>query len=236
MMRAADFRARARYALKGRWGLAVAVGLVASLLTSGFGVSSSGGSAAEESGYLSFVDHRLWIVLMTVAVVSMLLVLVIGGAVQLGWCRFNLNLINNKNPRFGDLFSNFDRLGTGFCMLFVMGLFTFLWSLLLIIPGIIAAFRYAMVPYLMAEFPQLRVMEAMRESKRLMKGNKWRLFCLSMSFLGWGLLSALTLGIGNLWLVPYIQAAQAAFYMEVTGRGQQQEEPEMPWLNHGPEF
>ena len=90
--------------------------------------------------------------------------------------------------------------------------------MLLIVPGLIAAYRYSMVPYLMAEFPDLRIMDAMRESKRLMKGNKWRLFCLELSFFGWMLLGSVTI-VGSLWVVPYVHAAQAAFYMEVTGRG-----------------
>ena len=70
----------------------------------------------------------------------------------------------------------------------------------------------------MAEFPDLRVMDALRESNRLMRGNKWRLFCLEISFFGWMLLGSLTV-IGSLWVNPYMDAARAAFYMDVTGRG-----------------
>lgn len=90
---------------------------------------------------------------------------------------------------------------------------------IMMLPGIIASYRYAMVPYLIAEFPELSVMDAMEESKRLMRGNKWRLFCLNFSFFGWIILVVLfTLGIGNLWLSPYIRAANAAFYLDITGR------------------
>ena len=97
--------------------------------------------------------------------------------------------------------------------------------LLSAIPGIIAAYRYAMTPYIVAEFTDIPVMDAIRESKRLMKKNVGRFFCLQISFLGWTLLSLLTLGIGSLWLAPYKQAANAAFYMDVTGRSDLQEEP-----------
>ena len=86
-------------------------------------------------------------------------------------------------------------------------------------PGWMASYRYAMVPYLIAEFPDLPVMDAMRESKRLMEGNKWELFRLNLSFFGWTLLSIIGLGIGFLWLTPYMSAANAVFYMKVTGRG-----------------
>lgn len=217
-MYARDFRARARQTLTGNWGKAVAVGFVATLLTGGVGVSGTGSGAAEGSGYLSFVNQDIFVLLMTIMAVSSLLALVIGGAVQLGWCGFHIDLVKGKEVRFGDLFSHFHRLWTGFAMNFVTGLFVFLWSLLLIIPGIIAVYRYAMVPYLMAEFPELKIMDAIRESKRLMKGNKWRLFCLQMSFFGWALLATLSFGIGNFWLIPYMRTAEAVFYMEVTGR------------------
>ena len=97
-------------------------------------------------------------------------------------------------------------------------LFVTLWSLLFIIPGIIASYRYALAPYLMTENPEIGVMEAISRSKELMRGNKARLFCLQFSFLGWILLCILTLGIGSLWLSPYMKAAEAAFYLDVTGR------------------
>ena len=99
---------------------------------------------------------------------------------------------------------------------FLRGLYTFLWMLLLVIPGIIAAFNYAMVPYVLAENPELTASEALARSKALMRGNRWRLFCLGFSFIGWGLLAGLTLGIGNLFLVPYQQAATAAFYRDIS--------------------
>ena len=71
--------------------------------------------------------------------------------------------------------------------------------------------------YILAEHPELTASEAIEQSKELMSGNRWRLFCLQFSFIGWRILSALTFGIGNLWLRPYEQAATAAFYREITG-------------------
>lgn len=217
MLYARDFRARARQALKGKWGIAVAVCFVATLLTGGIGVTGTGGGSAE-TGYLSFSEHAAFISLLTIMAGCGLVTLILGGAIQLGWCRFHIDLATGKEVKFADLFSQIHRLWAGFVMNFVVGLFVLLWSLLFIIPGIIAAFSYAMVPYLMAEFPELKVMDAIRESKRLMKGNKWRLFCLQMSFFGWAFLSVLSCGVGYLWLVPYMRAAEAVFYMDVTGR------------------
>ena len=221
-MYAKELRAWARERLSGHWGAAVAVAFVGGLL--GGGVDALSGamevSYEGEIGFLDSIPREVWAMMVTITLVTALLALVIGGAIQLGICAYNLNLFHRREARFMDLFSHFDRLWRGFCMQFVMGFFVFLWSLLFIFPGIIAAYRYAMVPYLMAEFPDLRVMDAMAESKRLMRGNKWRLFCLQMSYIGWSLLSLLTGGIGNLWLVPYQYAGDTAFYMMVTGRSQ----------------
>ena len=80
----------------------------------------------------------------------------------------------------------------------------------------------------MAENPDMGVMEAIGRSKELMMGNKWRLFCLQLSFIGWNLLCVLTLGIGYLWLAPYQNAAETAFYLEVTGRADAMPQPDLP--------
>ena len=223
-----DFRAWARERLSGYWGAAVGVAFVGSLL--GGGVDALSGaievSYEGEIGLVEAIPREVWAMMVTVTIVTALLALVIGGAIRLGISTFNLNLFHRREARFMDLFSCFDQLWRGFCMQFVMGFFVFLWSLLFVIPDVIASYRYAMVPYLMAEFPDLGVMDAMRESKRLMMGNKWRLFCLHISYIGWSFVSLLTGGIGNLWLVPYQYAGDTAFYMHVTGREQLRYEPQ----------
>ena len=98
---------------------------------------------------------------------------------------------------------------------FLMHLFTFLWTLLFIIPGIVKAFSYAMTPYILDERPELSAGEAIDHSRAMMKGHKFDLFWLYLSFIGWGILCIFTLGIGLLWLVPYMQTAVAASYEDV---------------------
>ena len=99
---------------------------------------------------------------------------------------------------------------------FLRGLFTFLWSLLFVIPGIIKGYEYMLIPYLLADNPQMDREEAFAKSKEMMDGNKWSLFCLDFSFIGWMILSACTFGIGDLFLNPYTHMATAHFYLNLS--------------------
>ena len=258
MKYAADFRAEARDALRGRWPIAVLTGFVASLIgasiaTSGGG-SSNNNSDSTRSVIQEFQLTEFWlqyrtiiIAVIVVLVIWLIITIVIGGAGKLGYATFNLKLVDNKEVEFKDLFSQFHRLGDGFCMNFLVGLYTVLWTLLFVIPGIIKTYSYAMTPYILAENPGMTATEAITESRRIMDGNKWRLFCLSFSFIGWALLCAapalialgiligiavrttsflpilwiiplsIPLSIGGLFLNPYQEAAWAAFYRDVSG-------------------
>lgn len=92
---------------------------------------------------------------------------------------------------------------------------TFLWSLLLIIPGIIKSFAYSMAPFIAEDHPEYTVSQAISQSCRMMDGHKFDLFYLYLSFIGWFLLSILSCGIGFLWLQPYVENAVAAFYNDL---------------------
>ena len=121
------------------------------------------------------------------------------------------------NPEFGLAFSGFQRFGTALLALILVTLFTLLWMLLLIIPGIIASFRYALTFYVLADNPEMGALEAINRSKALMNGNKWKLFCLGWRFIGWVLIGVLTCGIGLLWVMPYMQTSVSRFYDDVRG-------------------
>jgi uncharacterized membrane protein len=222
MLFAADFRKIARDALRGKWALAVGTGFIAGLLGAGSrGGSSNGGGDRYNQNPFWHLDRSFIILLaafVTIVLLWALIAFFIGGAVELGYCRFNKNLINGTNPQFKDLFSRFDLFWKALGLRLVITIFVVLWSLLLIIPGIIAAFRYSMAFYIMDDNPTMGIMEAIESSSELMKGNKARFFCLGLSFIGWMILSALTLGIGYLWAGPYMNAAFAAFYLEISGK------------------
>ena len=141
---------------------------------------------------------------------------ILGGVIQLGYAKYLLKQHNRQEAGISDLFSEFERFGQGFAQKFLRNLYTFLWSLLFIIPGIIKGLSYAMTPYLMAENPELSAQDAIRLSIQLMEGHKGDLFWLHLTFIGWDLLAALTMNIGYLVLNPYRNAAEAAFYRQLT--------------------
>ena len=228
MLLSRDFRKIARENLRGRWFPAIVVGFLGGLLGAVMDVSYSteiftqtGTSSTDtlEQLQASGVYDEILPFLMGLGItiiVMALIQLVIGGAVTMGYAQYFLNVTDDNDPVVGNLFSHIRRLWEGFCMQFFRGMMVMLWSILFVIPGYIAMYRYAMTPYILAENEDLSVMEAITESKRIMMGNKWRLFCLDVSFLGWYIVGILTLGIGFFWITPYVEASRAAFYREIT--------------------
>ena len=239
MKLASDFRQIARDALRGRWGIAVIAGLIASML----GGTSLGGPDLEfnfsDNGAsidFSFAKQQIYsssegwvpelhglilggaVYIILAAIVLAVVFFVLGSIIAVGYARFNLDLVDRRRQaEIGTLFGFFPQWKTTAMTALIKGVYILLWSLLLIIPGIIASYSYAMTDYILADHPELTPDEALARSKEMMTGNRWRLFCLQFSFIGWSILAALTLGIGGLWLTPYEHASTAAFYREVSG-------------------
>lgn len=147
---------------------------------------------------------------------------ILAGALSIGLSTFFLHNADRQNTDISDLFTPFkQQFGNSILYFLLQTLFVSLWSLLFIIPGIVASFGYAMTPYILAEHPEISAIDALRMSKDMMKGNKGKYFCLQFSFIGWFILSMFTFGIGILFLSPYIQAANAEFFNEVSGKNVQ---------------
>ena len=219
-MEARELRRIARENLAGNWGNAVLAAFLAALLG---GLIASGTSSINldlddrELFSHTFESLRGFLTVTATAATGVNLVhFILGGVIRQGYAIYLLKQYDRRDPQTNDLFSQFDNFGNAFCLKFLQGLFIFLWSLLLIFPGIMKAYAYSMAPFIMAENPNMTAREALRASEELMDGHKMDLFILELSFIGWGLLSALTLGIGSLWLNPYIQAAHAAFYRNLS--------------------
>lgn len=230
MVESAVLKARAKQALSGHWGSAILVTFVAGLLG---GIGGGGsinteidsdniGLLVEEFPWLQDVIH-IFMTLFPFIMLYALVITIIGGMVMLGYRQYCVKLCLGVDEGINELFVHKNQILKAFALNLVMGLMIALWTLLFIIPGIIATYRYAMASYIMAENPDIGIMEAIEESKYLMDGHKGDLFWLHLSFLGWGFLCVFTLGIGTLWLNPYMNVTEAEFYLELTGRGQSAE-------------
>lgn len=234
---AADFRRIAREALKGRWGVAVVTGALAMLLggvesigpelnieldsghfsaglnLAGQTVISTDGWNPALSGFLA--GGVAWLTVL--ALVTGAALFILGSVIKIGYARFNLDLVDRQEElQKAKLFAYFPQWTTAAAANILQTVYIILWSLLFVIPGIIASYSYSMTGYILAEHPELTASEAISRSRRMMRGNRGRLFCLQLSFIGWGILCALTFGLGLLWYIPYTQAAEAAFYREVS--------------------
>jgi uncharacterized membrane protein len=185
MLSNADIRYAARERLKGNWGMAVLVGFLFMVITSAIG---------------------------SIPGINFIAPFIITGPLMYGLYVYYLDLVRAKQPELSVMFSGFQKFGPTLVLYLLQLLFVLLWSLLLIIPGIIAAFRYSMAYFILHDNPGMTAMESLRQSSEKMKGYKGKLFWLYLSFIGWGLLSIITLGIGFLWLFPYMYTALAAFY------------------------
>ncbi len=202
-----EYKNQALAALKGKWAPAVLCAVVYVVIVSMFSASASlADNASLAAGVVA-----------TLTLGSSLLSLFVANPLGVGYYNAHKALLLNGDD---NLISNsfkigFSNWGHNVWGMFLMGLFVVLWSLLLLIPGIIKAFAYAMVPYILVEKPELSANEAINLSMKMMKGHKFDFFWLSLSFIGWGILAVCTLGIGFFWLIPYMYTTYAAFYQDV---------------------
>ena len=157
-------------------------------------------------------------ILLVVFVIAFLIQLLLINPLVVG-CRYFYAHNSVEKAPLGDLAEGFE-CGYGHVVggMFLKDLFLFFWTLLFIIPGIIKSYSYRMVPYILADQPELSATAAITRSRQMMKGNKWRTFVLDLSFILWWLLSFLTLGLVGLFFVhPYYQATNGALYQALKG-------------------
>jgi len=144
-----------------------------------------------------------------------LITLIIGGPFWLGISIFSLAIARKQEARLEQIFDGFKNFGNALAAYLLMLVFIFLWTLLLIIPGIIAALSYSMTFFIMADDPTIEPMAAIDKSKAMMNGYKWKYFGMNLMFFGLVLLSLFTLGIALLWVIPYIGVSSAKFYEDI---------------------
>lgn len=139
--------------------------------------------------------------------------ILLSGFLLYGFDRVFLRLVRGgEEVDLAALFDGKDNAGQTILLGLLSNIFIFLWSLLLVIPGIIKFYSYSMAFYILNDNPEYDWKKCLDESTRMMRGNKWRLFCLHLSYIGWLIVGALCLGVGTLWVQAYIETATAAFY------------------------
>ncbi len=228
MLKSKELRAKAWESLKGKYWMAFAVILVTGLIGS---IGNSFVSFAQNLGEVlglvnpDELDSTMAIgalvlncVVMFSAIIGSLFGIFVANAITVGVSNYFIKNTYSK-PSFKDAFSGFKvKYGRNIGTLFITGIKVVLWSILFIIPGIIKTYEYAIIPYILADDAEISSKDVFKKAKQMMKGNKWRLFKLEFSFIGWFVLCVLTLGIGTLFLIPYVNAANAEFYAELKNK------------------
>lgn len=189
-MNRAELKAAAKNQIKGKIGVLFLITLVIGIIA---------GVAGAVSSLIPFIG-------------SLAVSIIVTPAFALSLVRVYINLFKGKEPEVADAFSGFDDFWSAFKVNFLVGLFTFLWSLLFIIPGIIKTISYSMSMYILAENKGKSALECINESKQITNGHKMDLFVLELSFIGWGLLCVITLGIAGIWVMPYMSATYVNAY------------------------
>lgn len=166
------------------------------------------GTEAVEQAYLSFLEHYS---VSGFAIALVVALRIMSYMVSVGFVIFALHISRDEKAEFGNLFDGFGLFFRVLWLGILEGLLIFLWSLLLVVPGIVAAYRYRQALYLLLDHPERSAWQCLRESSALMSGHKWELFVLDLSFLGWAMLSAMFAPV-SIWLDPYRAITNAGFY------------------------
>lgn len=217
----AEYKEIARDALKGNWGRAIGVMLIAACLGAFF-------------TSLYFISHFMFIMsvairifenlphyflmLVGIGIVLAVFFFFAGGPARFGYIDFNLALLDRREAVPSMVLGRFSLIWKGMYMKIALFFYELFFTILLIIPGIVTMYAYAMVPYILEEKKDYTVGKAMKMSRKIMRGHKWELFCLRFSFLGWYILSLLTFGLALFYVLPYMNTAEAVFYNEISGR------------------
>ncbi|MDR0519567.1 MAG: DUF975 family protein [Clostridiales Family XIII bacterium] len=216
-----NFRTLARNGIRGRWGDAFLKGALYVLilgLPAAVIQMASGQSGAESAFAQAFADYAGGLITYPELVaysddysksmgIMYLYQILVAGALTLGITQIYLRYRRMQQAPYELLFSGFSNYGRAFGLFFLQTLFILLWSLLLIIPGIIAFYRYRLAFCILADNPQISPLEAINISKGIMQGNKWKAFCLDLSFIGWYLLASFA---ASLVMMPIAMGAAMA--------------------------
>ena len=222
-----ELKERAKIAFKANYWRNVLVAFILGLLTTGYSVVSmttNDGSEdpAATSDFLSRLTPGQAAALaggsIVLIIICVLLDIFVFNPLQIGCYAFFKDNVKTHNTEVGIVTVGFNDYGRKFLTMLLMSLYVFFWSLLFIIPGIIKSYSYRMVPFLVQDHPELAPNEVITRSRAMMDGQKMDTFLLDLSFIGWFLLSCITLGlVGIFWTRPYFYNTNAALYRRLSG-------------------
>ncbi len=187
--------------LKGKWSKIVSVFFVYSIIV--ILLRSIGNPESKD------------ISIVIMSAIASIIALIINPALLFGFNMYSLKFSRNQEVEFNSFFDGFKYFRKAFNTYYLRSIYTFLWSLLLIIPGIIKSISYSQTLFILSDNKDLSANEAITKSMEMMDGYKMKYFQLQLSFIGWVILGILTLGIGYLWLAPYIYVSNAKFYEDL---------------------
>lgn len=211
----ADLKHAAKDSLRGRWGTAIGAMLLAAVVPAlVFSVFEGIMNYFVTTTALNGADGISSVISLLLGSASIFFAVFIAGPLTIGLSFFDLRFVRGMEVTATMPYNCFRKdCLCRFALAYVMmNLFIALWSLLLIIPGIVKSFSYAMMPYILMDHPEMGWREAIKESKIMMKGHKGDLFVLYLSFLLWILLCCITFGIAILYVGPYMEMTMANFY------------------------
>ena len=194
-----ELRKEAYTALNGHWGISVLATLIYIIAADAVGVGHIWPEGTHAIGHST----------------SLLWAIFFANVLAWGYIVFFLRIHRKEPVTIGQLFDGFEDYTRVLFTMFLQGLYTLLWTLLFIIPGIVKYYSYAMTAYILRDNAEMKYNGAIEQSMAMMEGNKFKLFLLDLSLIGWLVLSILTFGIGFLWLLPYRATAYAAFYEDL---------------------
>ena len=199
-MNTAELKANAKEQLRGKWAVAIGTVLVANILI--------------DSDVMYKVSEKFGLIGLSIS--CSLISLFLGGVISVGLCKFLLDMTTKREePRFETLFSQFNIYLKTLGLNILITLSVCIGTILFIAPGIIVGLMFSQSYYILSEDPSKSITQCIKESVDMMNGHKWDLFYLELTFIGWWLLTAITVGIAGLWVAPYVKVTETNFYLSI---------------------
>ena len=208
-----DIKKTAKSNISGNWLKFTLVLFVAGII-----ISVASGTVFKGDDFIEIIEGKTPKSNSALDTLFLILQIIVTGPLAIGIAKCAMNVCNNKDYNLNTLFEGFKDMSRAIILNLVNGLLIALWTLLFIVPGIIADLKYSMSTYILIDNPEMSASDARNKSIEIMQGHLMELFLLRLSFIGWIILSLLTAGILFIYVSPYMTVAQAEFYYRIVGK------------------